>query len=36
MNTTFSKLMKTSAPVNGYMAIWQCCSRLSGIVAMKS
>jgi len=36
MNTTFTKLMKKHAPVKGYMAIWQRCSRRIGVVGMKS
>ena len=32
MNTTFTKQMKAHAPVNGYMAIWQRCSRPIGVV----
>ena len=32
MNTTFTKLMKTHAPVNGHVAIWLCGSRLLGSV----
>jgi hypothetical protein len=32
MSTTFTKLMKAHAPVNGCMAIWQRCSRLLGVV----
>ena len=35
MNTTFTKLMKAHAPVNGYMAIWQRCSRIFGRVGTK-
>ena len=35
MNTTFTKLMKAHAPVNGCMAIWQRCSRLMGVVGTK-
>jgi len=35
MNTTFTKHLKTHAPVNGYMAIWQRCSRLLGNVGTK-
>ncbi len=34
MNTTFTKTMKTHAPVNGYVAIWQRGSRLLGSVGM--
>jgi hypothetical protein len=36
MNTTFTKLMKAHAPVNGYIAIWQRCSRPLGVVGTKS
>ena len=36
MKTTFTKLMTTHAPVNGYMAIWQHCSRPLGVVVTKS
>lgn len=36
MKTTFAKQMKTHAPVNGYLAIWQRCSRPLGVVVMKS
>jgi hypothetical protein len=36
MNTTFTKLMKTPAPVNGHMAIWQRGSRPLGVVVTKS
>jgi hypothetical protein len=35
MNTTFSKLMKTHVPVNGWMAICQRTTRLSGVVGTK-
>ena len=35
MNTTFTKLMKTHAPVHGYMAIWQRGSRIFGSVGKK-
>jgi len=34
MNTTFTKLMKTPAPVNGYVAIWQLGSRRLAVVGM--
>lgn len=36
MNTTFTKLMKQHAPVAGIKAMWQRCSRLVGVVGMKS
>ncbi len=36
MNTTFTKLMKTHAPVTGCMAIWQRQSRRFGVVGVKS
>lgn len=36
MNTTFTKQTTMHAPVNGYMAIWQRCSRLFGVVGTKS
>jgi hypothetical protein len=36
MNTPFTKLMKLHATVKGDMAIWQRCSRLVGVVGMKS
>ena len=36
MNPTFTKLMQTHAPVNGYQAIWQRCSRPLGVVVTKS
>ena len=36
MNTTFTKLMKTHAPVNGCIAIWLRCSRPLGVVVTKS
>jgi len=35
MKTTFTKQTQTHAPVNGYMAIWQRCSRLVGFVGTK-
>jgi hypothetical protein len=35
MSTTFTKLMKQHAPVNGF-AIWQRASRLVGVVGTKS
>lgn len=35
MNTPFTKLMKAHALVNGYMAIWQRCSGLIGLVGTK-
>lgn len=35
MNTTFSKLMLTQAPVNGWMAICQRLSRCFGVVELK-
>jgi hypothetical protein len=36
MNTMFTKLMKTHAPVTGCMAIWQRTSRRFGVVGLKS
>jgi hypothetical protein len=36
MKTMFTKLMKAHAPVNGYLAIWQRCSRPLGVVVTKS
>lgn len=36
MNTTFTKLMKQHAPVNGSMAIWQRCLCHVGVVGTKS
>ncbi len=36
MNTTFTNLMKTHAPVNGSLAIWQRYSCPLGIVVTKS
>ena len=35
MNTAFTKLMKTPAPVTGYLAIWQRGSRPLGNVVTK-
>jgi hypothetical protein len=35
MNTTFTKLMQKHAPVHGYSAIWQRCSRIVGVVGTK-
>lgn len=35
MNTTFTNLIKTHAPVMGSMTKWQRCSRLAGIVGTK-
>ncbi len=35
MNTTFTKLMKAHAPVNGSMTIWQRCPRIFGVVGTK-
>jgi hypothetical protein len=36
MKTMFTKLMQTHAPVNGYSAIWQRCSRPLGVVVTES
>ncbi len=36
MKNTFTKLMKAHSPVNGYMAIWQRCSRRLGVVVTES
>jgi hypothetical protein len=36
MNTTFTKMMKLYAPVNGCPAIWQRCSRPLGVVGIKT
>ncbi len=35
MNTTFTKHIKTHAPIMVSMAKWQRCSRLAGIVGTK-
>jgi hypothetical protein len=35
MNTTFTKQIKTHAPVMATMTKWQRCSRLVGIVGTK-
>ena len=36
MKTTLTKHTETPAPVNGYMAIWQRCSRPLAVVGTKS
>jgi len=36
MNTTFTKMMKQPAPVNGYLAIWQRGCGLFGSAGTKS
>lgn len=36
MNTTFTKQLKTTAPVQGHMSCWQRMSRRFGGVGLKS